>query len=113
MLAAGLIGTLTLAWCAMGTGTTAPAVGQTTLTTEVKRMQVTATSAIAAVVTAQTFFLAADSTYHIKEIGIFASDSDGTADSGTMFARALIDYDNSGAPVDLIVTWVITLAIGA
>ena len=113
LIAAGLAGTLVLAYTAIGTNSTAPVVGDTILGTEVKRLQITASSVLANVVTVQTFFLAADCTYHIREVGVFGSDSDGSNDSGTLFARSLIDYDNSSSPVDLIVTFGITLAIGA
>ena len=113
VLAGGLCNELYLGWAAIGTSDTAPAVSDTKLGTEYHREQITLSSYIANIVTAQTFFLEANCTVHIKEVGIFGSDGTSAADSGSLFAHALLDYDNTGSPKDLILSWAITLSIGS
>lgn len=101
-----------LTHCAIGTGTTAPAGGNTQITTEVARLQITSYSVVNNQFTAMTFFPAATCTYHIKEVGTFGNGATGTANSGTMFNHSLIDYDNSSSPKDLVISSIITLLAG-
>lgn len=99
-----------LTYCAIGTNSTAPAAGDTTLGTEVQRAAVTVKSRTINVVTYSTFFLSGDATYAIEEVGLFGhSTASGAADSGELFNRALLSYDNSGGLVDLTVDIIITV----
>lgn len=100
---------LPLTYCAIGTGTTTPAHTDTTLTTESARAQITLGAVVAADSTIQTFMPSAIAGIHIKEVGLFGgATASETADSGTLFSHALLDYDNSVNLFDLVVTWVIS-----
>ncbi len=101
-----------LNYCAIGTSTTAPSAAQTTLVAEASRKVFTAVSRVTTTLTVTTFFTAAQSTYNIKEAGLFGNGATGAANSGTMFCRSLISYDNSAGLVDLTILWTITDAAG-
>lgn len=106
----GVSGYSGAAWCAIGTGTTTPLTTDTALGTESSRCQVTSSSAAGGTVLIQTYFLAANCGYNIKELGLFGGPTaSATANSGTLIAHVLASYDNSSSPVDLMVTWAITL----
>lgn len=99
-----------VSYCALGSDNTAPAEGQTTLVVEEVRSQVTQRSRASNVITFATFFLASECGIHIYETGLFGrSTATSTPDSGSMFARALLDYDNSGTPRNLMVAWDVTI----
>ena len=100
-----------LTYHAMGTGTTAVAAADLTLTTETSRKIMTAKSRLLGVVTYSTFFTAAESTYAIKEAGVFGhSDASGTADSGSLFSHYLVTFDNSGGNYDITFSYVLSIA---
>lgn len=99
-----------LTYCALGTGTTAPAVGQTTLATEAARKAYTLRSRAANVVSISTFFLASEASYNIREVGHFGGPSAGaSADSGTLFSRYLQSVDNAGGTYDLTFDYDLTI----
>ena len=100
-----------LTYTAIGTGTTAPVAGNTTLGVETARKAITLRERAANVLLLQTFFPAADCSTFIKEIGVFGhSTASATPDSGVLFARTLLSYDNSGgSPSDLTLDWEITI----
>ena len=100
-----------LTYCAIGTGTTTPTVANTTLVTETARTTITYKERSSNTLFLQTLFLAANCNVFIKEVGLFGhSTASGAANSGVLFARALLSYDNSGgSPVDLTLQWRITL----
>lgn len=102
-----------ITYCAIGTGTTAPALPDTTLVTETNRLSIAANgskSRAVNVITFSTFFLAAQCTYFIREIGLFGhSTATGAADSGVLLARGLLSYDNSAGVYDLTIDYVITI----
>ncbi|MDD4984196.1 MAG: hypothetical protein PHQ43_00205 [Dehalococcoidales bacterium] len=95
-------------YCALGTGTDTPAIGDTKLKTEVCRQAITGKSRASNVATLRTFFAASVCTYNIKEAGIFGHDASGTGDSGTLCTHALLSYDNSGGGSDITIEWTIT-----
>jgi len=98
-----------LTYCAIGSDSTAPVVGDTTLTAEEARLAVTSTSRTVNAVTYSTFFTAAQSTYNIKEVGLFGhSTASSSADSGELFNHALLSYDNSAGSYDLTIDVVVT-----
>ena len=99
-----------LSYCAIGTGTTVVSDGQHTLITESARGQITQKSVSTDTITVSTFFNYADCGIHIKETGLFGHNATGTANSGTMFSRALLDYDNSGSPKNLMIAWDVQLS---
>ena len=100
-----------LAYCAIGTGTTAAGDTQHQLVAETARGQITQKTVSGDTLTASTFFVAADCGIHIKETGLFGhTTATGTANSGVMFSRALLDYDNSSSPRNLMIAWSIQLS---
>ncbi len=109
LLLAGLA-SVGLTYCAIGTGTTAVADTQHALVTETARQQITQAGVTAAVMTLSTFFAAATCGVHIKELGLFGAAATSAANSGTMYARTLLDYDNSSSPRNLTIAWAVTHA---
>ena len=100
-----------LTYTAIGTGTAAPVAGNTTLGVETARKAITLRERAANVLLLQTFFPAADCNVFLKEVGVFGhSTASATPDSGVLFARTLLSYDNSGgSPSDLTLDWEITI----
>lgn len=76
---------------AVGTGTTAPALGNTTLEAEIFRKLVSVRSSSGNVASFQTFFTTSEANGTLKELGLFGDSASGTADTGTLFARVAID----------------------
>ena len=95
---------------AIGTGTTAAAIADIKLETEVTRKEVTSRTRVGNVITLSTFYLAAQATYNIKEVGIFGGGATAAADSGTLFSHALLSYDNSAGLYDLTFDYELTIS---
>lgn len=90
---------------AVGTGTTAPAAGDTTLQTELDRNALTSRTAATNVVTYVGDWAAGDATNAaLSEAGIFNA-----ASVGTMLARATFTAIPKGASDTLKITWTITI----
>lgn len=106
-IASRMIGTTDniMSHMAIGTGTTAPAVGDTTLGTEVGRVALTSNvrtdNAIAYVAT----FPAGTGTGAITEAGILNASS-----SGTLLCRTVFSVINKGAADTLGITWTVSVA---
>ena len=99
-----------LTYHAIGTGTTAVMVGDTTLTTESARKAWTTKARTTNTVTYSVFYTAAQATANIKEAGIFGgTTASGTANSGTLFAHYLQAYDNSAGLYDLTFDYILTI----
>jgi hypothetical protein len=99
-----------LTWCSIGTGTNAPALGDTQLQTEFGRMAVTSKTRASNVITYSSLFLAAACTAALKEAGLWGHSTAGAgADTGVLFSRVAMDYDNSGGNYDLTLDWAITI----
>lgn len=90
---------------AIGTGTTAAAVGQTTLTSEANRQTLTSTNVNAAAVTYSATFGAGNGTGAITEAGLFNASS-----GGTMLCRTVFSVINKGAADTLTVSWTVTVS---
>lgn len=82
---------------AVGTGTTAPTLADTTLETELVRKLLALRSFSANVATLRMFLTTAEGNGTLKEFGLFGEDASITADSGTMFNRLLIDRVKTSA----------------
>jgi len=91
---------------AIGTGTTTPAAGQTTLTTEIGRSSSSFTSSTNTV-TATSTFAAGVGTGAITEAGIF--NASGT-DAGTMLCRTTFPVVNKASGDSIAITWVVTVS---
>ena len=105
-----------ITYCALGDDDTAPATDQIKLVDEggtgpgggAMRLTLTAKSRLVNIITLTTFFTAAQSTLAIEEAGMFGHDADGVKDSGVMFSRWLVSFDNSGALYDVTISYVLT-----
>ena len=92
---------------AVGTGTTAAAVGDTTLETENDRNALTTAGGVAsgADITFAASWAAGDATAALTEAGIFND-----ATTGTMLARTVFPVINKGASDTLTISWTITIS---
>lgn len=90
---------------AIGSGTTAPAAGDTTLSSELGRVTLASSSAAGAVVTYTASFPAGTGTGAVTEAGIFNA---GVA--GTMLCRTVFSVVNKGANDSMSVTWTVTVS---
>jgi chloramphenicol 3-O-phosphotransferase len=89
---------------AIGSGSTAAAVGDTTLGTELGRVSLTSTTVTANAVAYVATFPAGTGTGAITEAGIFNASS-----SGTMLCRTVFSVINKGAADTLGITWTVTV----
>ncbi len=87
---------------AVGTSDTAPAIGDTTLGSELFRKAVGSTARSANKVTYAVSLLAGEGTGLLKEAGIFNDDT-----VGDLFARFLLGIFNKGADDSLDISWAI------
>ncbi len=90
---------------AIGTGTTTPAVAQTTLTTEAGRVTLASSSFSSNAVTYTATFPAGTGTGAITEAGIFNA-----ASAGTLLCRTTFPVVNKAAGDSIAVTWVVTVS---
>lgn len=86
----GGVNTCEITYGAVGTNSTAPAVGNTTLGTELARKVLAGRSYSGVVMTFVTFFSTAEANGAIEEFGLFGDGASGSADSGTLFNHAAI-----------------------
>ncbi len=107
----GTAGVTCLNYFAIGTGTTAAAVGNTQLVTEVFRDVFTQTSVANGQLTIK-YYLASGSANGntIVEAGLFGDDATATANSGTLFARAVFIGDAKTSAEAWTFTWIVTIA---
>lgn len=99
----------TITYLAVGTGTNAAAAGDTTLQTEVFRKLVSARTYTGAVAKYRIFINTTEANVTIKEIGLFGDAATGTADTGTLYARLIVDKEKTSAET-LTVDWEVELA---
>jgi len=92
---------------AVGTGTTAAAVGQTTLVTENGRVLLTTAGGVAAsnVITFATTVPAGTATGAITEAGVLNA-----ASAGDMLARTVFSVVNKGALDTMTISWAVTIS---
>lgn len=90
---------------AIGTGTTTPAVGQTTLTTEAGRVTLASSSSSSNQVTYTATFPAGTGTGAITEAGVLNA-----ASAGTMLCRTTFPVVNKAAGDSIAVTWTVTVS---
>lgn len=104
-IAARMVGTPTvMSHMAVGTGTTAAAVGDTALQTELVRVAFSSATSTGAVATYIASFSAGTGTGAITEAGIFNASS-----GGTMLCRTVFPVVNKGADDTMSITWTITI----
>lgn len=95
-------------YCAVGTGTSSPALGNTALQTELYRKQVSIRSSSGNVATFKTFFNQTEANGALKEAGLFGELATDTANSGTLFCRVNINRTKSSNDT-LTLTWAVTV----
>lgn len=86
---------------AIGLGATNPLSSDTLLAIEVARKTITSMERSSTSIVLSTYYTAAQSTYNIKEGGIFCNGSSATLNSGTLFSHFLQSEDNSAGLNDL------------
>ena len=100
-------------YCAVGSGTTSPAVGDTTLETEAARKAIGTRSASGAVATLLAFFNSGEANGTHREVGVFgdgaASEATSSADTGILFSRAAINVTKTVTDT-LTVTYTFTMS---
>ena len=89
---------------AIGTGSSGPTAGDTTLGTELDRNALTSKTRSANVVTIVGDWASGDGTGAITEAGILDAGS-----SGNLYARAVFSVINKGANDSLSISWTITV----
>lgn len=89
---------------AIGTNTTAAAVSDTSLGSELVRQAFTTSSVASNVVTLVTTYAAGTGTGALTEAGIFNASS-----SGTLLSRIVFSAINKGSADSLTITWTITV----
>jgi hypothetical protein len=96
-----------MGWMELGTGTTAAAVGDTTLQTAISGSRVALTSGTSStnVVTYVASFPAGTGTGAVTEAGTFNASS-----AGTMLCRTVFSVVNKGANDAMSITWTITVS---
>ncbi len=104
-IAARLVGTPTaMGWIAIGSGSTAPAAGDTALGAEIVRQAVGSANSASNVATFSITYAAGVGTGAISEAGIFNA-----ASAGTMLSRVTFGVVNKGAADTMTITWTITI----
>jgi hypothetical protein len=95
-----------MGWIAVGTDSTAAAVGNTTLGTELARVATTVSGGTVSTntVTYVSTFPAGTGTGALVEAGIFNASS-----AGTLLSRTVFSVVNKGAADEMTITWVITV----
>lgn len=99
-------------YLAVGTGASgggdAPAVGDTTLKTELIRKQISVRSSTTDTANFRVFFSTSEANDTLTEIGLFGDDATVAGDSGTLFARAVITKTKTDAET-LTIDWSLTI----
>ena len=90
---------------AIGTGTTAAAVGNTALVTEAARQALTSTTVTTNEVAYVAAFAAGTGTGAITEAGLLNA-----ASGGTLLCRTVFSVVNKGADDSMTITWTITVS---
>ena len=90
---------------ALGTGTNAAAVGDTTLQTEIDRNALTSTTVSTNTIAYGCTWAAGDATGAITEAGLLDA-----ASAGDMLARTVFSVVNKGASDSITITWTITIS---
>ena len=97
-----------ITYCALGTGTVAPALADTQLQTEIFRKLISVKSSNGKVATFQTFFTTSEANGTLREAGLFGDDATSATNSGTLFARVAINRTKTSSDT-LSLTWSVTI----
>lgn len=101
-----------ITYCALGTGTTAPALGDTQMQTELFRKLISVRSYTNNAATFQTYFGTSEANGTLREAGLFgngvgrtATDTSGT---GQLYCRTAINRTKTSSDT-LTLTWTVTI----
>lgn len=101
-----------ITYCAVGTSSVAPALGDTGLTTEIQRKLVSVRSVVGNVATFQTYFATGEGNGSLREAGLFGdigtNGASSTPGSGTLYAKAAINRTKTINDT-LTITWNMTV----
>lgn len=97
-----------ITYCAVGTGTTAPALTDTTLQTELARKAISVRSVNGNSAVFETFYTTSEANGSLREAGLFGDAASATADSGTLFCRAAINRTKTSSDT-LSIAWAVTI----
>lgn len=97
-----------ITYCAVGTSTTAPALGDTDLVAETFRKTISVREVAANVATFSTFFTTTEANGTLREAGLFGDDASAIPGSGTLFCRAAINRTKTTGDT-LTMVWSITI----
>jgi hypothetical protein len=103
--AGGTGGVPLMTYMAVGTASTSPAVGDTTLGTEAGRVALASASVASTAITYTASFPAGTGTGGLQEAGIFNNSS-----SGTMLCHTTFPIVNKAAGDTVAITWTITVS---
>lgn len=95
-------------YCAVGTGTNAPALTDTQLQTELFRKLIALRSQSGKIASFRTYYNASEANGTLREAGLFGDDATGTANSGTLFCRLAINRTKTSADT-LTIQWDVTI----
>lgn len=106
-IASRMVGTAAavMSHMAVGSSSTAPAAGDTTLGTELGRVALSSLTSAGAVVTHSATFPAGTGTGAVVEAGVFNAGS-----AGTMQCRTVFPVVNKGADDAMQITWTVTVS---
>ena len=101
--------------CAIGTDNTEPNDNDTTLGTEAARKAITTRVRVGLSVQLTTYLAYSECSYAIEEAGIFGHSTAqaGTPDSGELFSRWLLSFDNSGGEADMTIDYMLPVSGGS
>lgn len=101
-----------ITYCALGTGTTAPALGDTEMETELVRKLISVRSYSGNIFTAQTFFTTSEGNGTLREAGLFGNavgrTASSTPDSGQLYCRVAINRTKTSSDT-LSLSWTVTV----
>lgn len=97
-----------ITYCALGTGASTPAVGDTAMVTELIRKLISVPSVAENVATFQTFFQTTEANGTLTEAGLFGDNATATPGSGTMYAHTTISKVKTSSQT-LTVYWSVTI----
>lgn len=101
-----------ITYCALGTGTTAPALGDTALQTEIARKEISVRSYLNNVFTGQTYFTTQEANGTLREAALFGNGVGRTASaisgSGQIFCRAAMNRVKTSNDT-LTLSWAVTI----
>lgn len=101
-----------ITYCSLGTGSTAPALSDTQLQTELVRKLISVRSFSGNIATFQTFFTTSEGNGTLREAGLFGNangvTASGTANSGQLYCRTAINRTKTSSDT-LTLTWTVTV----